>query len=96
MPPFGGQIDYLTFGGLYRQVWLLVRENSHFKDVFVRAEMDGMMEIQIRGVHTENTVIRGHVLDREKKEAAAISERPFADKIVLKPENIKPWTLSQP
>lgn len=96
VPPFGGQIDYLTFGGLYRQVWLLVRENSHFKDVFVRAEMDGMMEIQIRGVHTENTVIRGHVLDREKKEAAAISERPFADKIVLKPENIKPWTLSQP
>ena len=43
VPPFGGQIDYLTFGGLYRQVWLLVRENSHFKDVFVRAEMDGMM-----------------------------------------------------
>ena len=41
-------------------------------------------------------MIRGHVLDREKNEAAAISERPFADKIVLKPENIKPWTLSQP
>lgn len=34
-PPFGHVVDYLTFGGLYREVWLDVRETSHIADIFV-------------------------------------------------------------
>lgn len=35
-PPFGFVIDYMTYGGLYRDVWLEVQEQDHVKDVFVR------------------------------------------------------------
>lgn len=35
IPPFGFVIDYLTYGGLYREVWLDVREDSFLSDVFV-------------------------------------------------------------
>ena len=28
IPPFGGQIDYLTYAGLYREVWLRVTANT--------------------------------------------------------------------
>ena len=34
IPPFGGMIDYMTFGGLYREVWLEIRESSYIADVF--------------------------------------------------------------
>lgn len=35
IPPFGHTIDYMTFGGLYREVWLMVAEASHIEDVYV-------------------------------------------------------------
>ena len=35
IPPFGYVIDYLTYGGLYREVWLDVREQSYIEDIFV-------------------------------------------------------------
>ena len=34
-PPFGGVIDYLTFGGLYREVWLDVREQEMLTDLYI-------------------------------------------------------------
>lgn len=34
-PPFGFVIDYLTYGGLYREVWLDVKEKSFITDAFV-------------------------------------------------------------
>ncbi len=35
VPPFGFVIDYLTYGGLYREVWLDIREQSYISDIFV-------------------------------------------------------------
>jgi len=35
VPPFGFVIDYLTYGGLYREVWLDVREKNHIEDLFI-------------------------------------------------------------
>ena len=34
IPPFGNVIDYMTYGGLYREVWLEIREQSYIDDVF--------------------------------------------------------------
>ena len=35
VPPFGFVIDYLTYGGLYREVWLDAKEKSYIEDLFV-------------------------------------------------------------
>jgi len=35
IPPFGYVIDYLTFGGLYRDVWLDIRGQSMISDMYV-------------------------------------------------------------
>ncbi len=40
-PPFGFVIDYMTYGGIYREVSLEVKEASYIKDVFVRATAAG-------------------------------------------------------
>lgn len=36
IPPYGGRVDYLTFGGLYRDVWLRVVDPSHIVEVFAK------------------------------------------------------------
>ena len=41
IPPFGKVIDYMTFGGLYREVYIDVLENEYISDVFVKPERLG-------------------------------------------------------
>ena len=41
IPPFGFVIDYMTYGGIYREVSLEVKEKCYIKDVFVRATAAG-------------------------------------------------------
>lgn len=36
IPPFGNLIDYMTYGGIYREVYLDVRNPVYIQDVFVR------------------------------------------------------------
>lgn len=36
IPPFGNQVDFLTFGGLYRDVYLRFVDPCHIVDAFVR------------------------------------------------------------
>src|SRR5262249_7202741 len=36
IPPFGYQIDYLTFGGIYREVWLRVVPGTFIENIFAK------------------------------------------------------------
>jgi beta-galactosidase len=38
IPPYGFVVDYLTFGGIYRDVWLRYVESCSIKDVFIRTQ----------------------------------------------------------
>ena len=40
VPPFGFIIDYLTYGGLYREAWLDVRQQCYIEDIFVTTSGD--------------------------------------------------------
>lgn len=44
IPPFGHVIDYMTFGGLYREVYLEIKEEAYIEDVFARTK--GIVEQQ--------------------------------------------------
>lgn len=36
IPPFGRVVDYLTFGGIYRDVWLYKLEKTFIKDAYIK------------------------------------------------------------
>jgi beta-galactosidase len=36
IPPFGYEIDYLTFGGIYREVWLRIVPGTYIDNVFAK------------------------------------------------------------
>ena len=46
VPPFGFVIDYMTYGGIYREVHLDVKEKDHIRDVFVSAGADKKVRIK--------------------------------------------------
>ena len=39
VPPFGHVIDYMTYGGIYRDVYVDIKEADYLEDVFVRSEI---------------------------------------------------------
>ena len=46
VPPFGYVIDYMTYGGIYREVHLDVKEKDHIRDVFVSAGADKTVSVR--------------------------------------------------
>lgn len=47
IPPFGFVVDYLTYGGLYREAWLIEKETSLIQDVFVTTPTVDRAEINV-------------------------------------------------
>ena len=45
IPPFGYAVDYLTFGGIYREVNVEVHPKTYLDDFFVRGNWDGHVKI---------------------------------------------------
>ena len=50
-PPFGFVIDYMTFGGIYRDVYLDIKDPVYMKDVFLMPKVDE--GISVRGKSKE-------------------------------------------
>ena len=48
-PPFGFVIDYMTYGGLYRDVYLEITEKSAFEDVFFKPEVTDISDTSEEG-----------------------------------------------
>jgi len=91
VPPFGFVIDYLTYGGLYREVWLDVREKSYIKDVFIIAGMDRNMRV-IPTVDGEYETLRVRVLDGDK----VLAEADGRGEIALSVPSARLWDPSCP
>lgn len=51
IPPFGHVVDYMTYGGLYREVRLEIREKSYISSVFAKPEISGRLvtEVAVEG-----------------------------------------------
>ena len=91
IPPFGFVIDYLTYGGLYREAWLDVREESYVKDVFVIAGMDrrASVKFEIDGAY-EKAAVR--ILDGE----SVLAEAEGRDEVSLSVPAARLWDPDGP
>lgn len=60
IPPFGNLVDYMTYGGIYRDVYLDIKEQCYIDDVFVIPEYTGKISswVGIMGSIPEKTAIR--------------------------------------
>ena len=95
IPPFGNVIDYMTYGGLYRQVWLDIKEMSYIEDVFAMPSLSGELRsrVTISGNQVGLSVFQ-RVLDGDSVLAEA--SFPTGAETQLKVENIIPWDIRTP
>ena len=65
-PPFGFVIDYLTYGGLYREVWLDIREQSFIEDLYVTTPDLHTLKIKPTLVGGEGGILLVELLEGER------------------------------
>lgn len=95
VPPFGGVIDYLTYGGLYREVQLEVGEASLISDVFIRGKADGTFRCSVKCEKEAEDRIMLKILDADGKVCFPEKEVP-AGELSAVLENVRPWSCEDP
>ena len=93
VPPFGFVLDYLAYGGLYREVWLDVRGADVIEDVFVITPSLARAEIALT-VSGSGARRRVTLLD-DKGAVCAVAEGDD-NKYYVNYSNARPWTLDAP
>jgi len=86
LPPFGYVVDYMTYGGIYRDVYFEIKEQTHFKSVFLQPSLleristnkrtkkqIGMMKVQ--GILKTECILSSNVKE------LAIGERVFVKQL---------------
>ena len=91
VPPFGFVVDYLTYGGLYREVWLDVRRESYIEDVFVTTPTLSSAHIEITACG-QAAKTRVRIMDGNTCLAGAEGERVFD----LIAPSAEPWDTASP
>ncbi len=91
IPPFGFVIDYLTYGGLYREAWLDIRSRDYIEDLFVFTP--GLDLLEARLELTDPTMLtRLSVWDGEKCLASALGH----DRFTVRVPYAEPWCPEKP
>lgn len=91
IPPFGFVVDYLTYGGLYREAWLDVRESGCVTDIFVTTPTLTTADIKVSTDGApDNARIEVFITDGEGK--IVWSGEPGSADI----PGAKPWDTEQP
>ncbi len=89
IPPFGNQIDYLTFGGIYREVWLRVMPGTYIENIFAKPQdvLSGKptLEVDCSLQHVEASreplTIEVELRDGERSVAKATQRVPATDAV---------------
>lgn len=94
VPPFGFVIDYLTFGGLYREVWLDVKQTSFIEDLYVTTPSLTMLKIRPTLCNAEGCILLVELLKGERQ----LLRRAFTTGgvIVLECPEVKSWDTEHP
>ena len=107
IPPFGGQIDYLCYAGIYRDVWFKITDRVAIDSLKIETpnplERPCSVQVacQLRGPaqEFENTTIRAALFDPDGTEITR-SEEPAASgraRIEFNGlENLKLWNIDSP
>lgn len=98
IPPFGYVIDYMTYGGLYREVLVEITEQTAIEDVFVKTKRISKKEYSIKpevsiSNRTEDCLLR-FMLTSEKE--TVIAEWTQESKQEMTVSGIQEWHPEHP
>ena len=94
VPPFGFVIDYLTYGGLYREVWLDVRESSYIEDLYITTPSLSSLRVKPTLVGAKGCILMVELLDGDR----ILVRKAFTAGGVITIDGlyVKPWDTENP
>ena len=94
IPPFGFVIDYLTYGGLYREVWLDVKEKSYIEDLYITTPDLHTLKIKPTLHNAEGCIL---LVELTKGERMLVRKAFTAGGVItIHCPNVKPWDTEHP
>ena len=96
VPPFGNVIDYLTYGGLYREVFLEVGGPALIEDLCVRTDMDGSVRCLPDCRSAEGLTLRLAVCNESGEELVCRETGAEESEILLQLEHPELWDCEHP
>ncbi len=95
IPPFGGQLDGLTYGGIYRAVSLDIKEPAYLRDIFIEAKAEGDFRIYSSTVgETVGCTLQAEI--RSPSGSRALYQGELSLPIVGILNGVHPWSLEHP
>ena len=91
IPPFGFVIDYLTYGGLYREAWLDLREQEYIEDLFVYTPSLDCLEARLE-LSRPGMPVRLSLWDGER----CLLRETGGDRFSLQLPELTPWSTENP
>ncbi|MCR5230124.1 MAG: glycoside hydrolase family 2 protein [Solobacterium sp.] len=97
IPPFGFVIDYLTYGGIYRDVWLDVRNSVYLKDVYVRTPeiSKAVVEYKVDG-NPEGMLLETEIIDQDGITVKSLSCSAGGSSFEFNMKSVIPWNTDKP
>ena len=99
IPPFGFVIDYMTYGGIYRDVYLDIKEPTYIADVFAQPKISGKLRsaVTLSGPCPAGSLLRQYAqLDDHRVLVAEAEVTAETMDLTGKVEQVKLWTLENP
>ena len=95
IPPFGGQMDFLTYGGICRAVCLDVKEPAYLRDIFIETRAEGDFRIYTATVgETVGCTLQAEI--RSPSGSRALYQGELSLPIVGTLNGVHPWSLEHP
>lgn len=104
IPPFGNVVDYLVYGGIYREVYLYAYEEDYIKSCLI-SPMSVLtspnLHLDITLNRTSSNPIVASVIDKEGNtiktvEIKAKTSSTFTEKFSINKRDIKLWDIDNP
>ncbi len=94
VPPFGFVIDYLTYAGLYREVWLDVRQQSYIEDLYITTPDLTTLKIKPTLHNATGCIVLVELLKGERQ----LLRKAFTavGTITIDCPMVKPWDTEHP
>ncbi|MBE5819185.1 MAG: glycoside hydrolase family 2 protein, partial [Clostridiales bacterium] len=103
IPPFGNVIDYMTYGGIYRDVYLDIKEQCFIEDVFVKPEYTGKIvsDVIIKGKAPNGATIKqtAVLIGSEDEKEILIAEQGVSNNVLSVKgfiDKVKIWDIKSP
>ncbi len=97
IPPFGFVIDYLTYGGIYRDVYIDIKEENYISDVYITTPKINIMDIDIDyygDINNKELIIE--LYDSEDNLVFNTKAPTNKKTIRIEVNNVKAWSIDAP